>query len=227
MKNKEKDMFKFSISEEHGINLIEKNDLNILSVGISTSGAAEIKMATKNINSHIIATTLDKKGMEFSKKTIKEHGLEERIEIKIEDVSKKMPYENEFFDFVYARLVLHYLDNNQLENAMKEIKRVLKENGKFYIVVRSDKEWETKLEGTTYDEKTGLTKYPKYDTLGANNVEYLSRKFFSTQSLKELLEKENFKIEYIKEYEEQLYKDYERKEKVEHPNMVIECLCRK
>lgn len=226
MKNQEKN-FKFSISEEHGIDLIENSDLNILSVGISTAGAAEIKMATKNISSHIIATTLDKQGMDFSKKTIKEQGLEERIEIKLEDVSKKMPYDNECFDFVYARLVLHYLNNIQLENAMKEIKRVLKKKGKFYIVVRSDKEWETKLEGTTYDEKTGLTKYPRYNTLGTKNVEYLYRKFFSIKSLQELLEKEDFEIKYIKEYEEQLYKDYQRKEKVDRSNTIIECLCRK
>lgn len=222
-----KDDFKFSISEEHGIDLIEDCDLNILSIGISTAGSAEIKMATKNPNSHIIATTIDKEGIEFSKKVIKEYCLEDRIEIKLEDVSEKMSYSNEYFDYVYARLVLHYLDNIKLNNAIKEIKRVIKKNGKFYIVVRSDKEWETKLEGTEYDLDTGLTKYPRYNTLGTDNVQYLYRRFFSISSLKELLEKEGFKIEYIKEYEEQLYKDYQRKEVVERPNIIIECLCRK
>lgn len=51
--------FKPSISEEHGINLIESKDKNILSIGISTAGFAEIEMARKNPNSHIIATTID------------------------------------------------------------------------------------------------------------------------------------------------------------------------
>ena len=40
--------FKPSISEEHGINLIESKHKNILSIGISTTGSAEIEMARKS-----------------------------------------------------------------------------------------------------------------------------------------------------------------------------------
>ena len=32
-------------------------------------------------------------------------------------------------------------------------------------------------------------------------------------------------VRYIKEYEEQLYHDYKRTEKVKYPNTIIECLC--
>ena len=39
---KEEERFKPSKSEENGINLITANDLNILSIGISTAGSAEI-----------------------------------------------------------------------------------------------------------------------------------------------------------------------------------------
>lgn len=38
-----------SISEKNGVNLLEKKDLKVLSIGISTSGSAEIKMAEKNL----------------------------------------------------------------------------------------------------------------------------------------------------------------------------------
>ena len=157
--------FKPSQSEKNGLDLITKNDLNILSIGVSTAGSAEIEMTKKNPNNHIIATTIDEKGFELTKKIIKQYKLENRIELKIEDVTKKMPYKDEFFDFVYARLVLHYLENKKLEKALKEIKRVLKKKGKFYIVVRSRNEWEAKLEGSSYDELTGLTKYPNYMTI--------------------------------------------------------------
>lgn len=224
---KEEERFKPSKSEEHGINLIEENDLSILSIGISTAGSAEIKMAEKNLNSHIIATTIDKEGLNYTKKIIEEYGLSDRIETKLEDVSEKMPYSNEFFDFVYARLVLHYLDNENLRKALKEIKRVMKEHGKLYIVVRSRDEWEAKLEGATYDEKTGITKYPKYDTLGTDNVEYLYRRLHTVDSLSSFLVAEGFDIKYIKEYKEQSYKDYKRTEKVKYPNSLIECLCEK
>ena len=40
-------VFKPSISEEHGIKLIKDTDKNILSIGISTAGSAEIEMAKK------------------------------------------------------------------------------------------------------------------------------------------------------------------------------------
>lgn len=159
------DVFKPSESENHGIDLITEKDINILSIGISTAGAAEIEMTKKNPNNHIIATTIDEEGLEFTKNIIKQYGLEDRIELKMEDVSTKLPYSDEQFDFIYARLVLHYLDNDKLKQTLKEIKRILKNNGSFYIVVRSRNEWEAKLKGTTYDEVTGLTRYPKYKTI--------------------------------------------------------------
>ena len=224
---KEEERFKPSKSEENGINLITANDLNILSIGISTEGSAEIKMAEKNRNSHIIATTIDKEGLNYTKNIIEQYGLSERIETKLEDISEKMPYNDEFFDFVYARLVLHYLDNENLTNALKEIKRVMKKHGRLYIVVRSRDEWEAKLEGASYDENTGITKYPKYDTLGTDNVEYLYRRLHTVDSLSSFLVAEGFDIKYIKEYKEQSYKDYKRTEKVKYPNSLIECLCEK
>lgn len=224
---KEEERFKPSKSEENGINLITANDLNILSIGISTAGSAEIKMAEKNHNSHIIATTIDKEGLNYTKNIIEQYGLSDRIETKLEDVSEKMPYNDEFFDFVYARLVLHYLDNENLTNALKEIKRVMKKHGRLYIVVRSRDEWEAKLEGASYDENTGITKYPKYDTLGTDNVEYLYRRLHTVDSLSSFLVAEGFDIKYIKEYKEQSYKDYKRTEKVKYPNSLIECLCEK
>lgn len=224
---KEEERFKPSKSEENGINLITANDLNILSIGISTAGSAEIKMAEKNHNSHIIATTIDKEGLNYTKNIIEQYGLSDRIEIKLEDVSEKMPYNDEFFDFIYARLVLHYLDNENLRNALKEIKRVMKKHGRLYIVVRSRDEWEAKLEGATYDENTGITKYPQYDTLGTDKVEYLYRRLHTVDSLSSFLVEEGFDIKYIKEYKEQSYKDYKRTEKVKYPNSLIECLCEK
>ncbi len=224
---KEKEIFKPSTSEEHGINLITEKDLNILSIGISTAGSAEIKMAEKNRNSHIIATTIDKEGLNYTKNIIEQYGLSDRIETKLEDISEKMPYNDEFFDFVYARLVLHYLDNENLTNALKEIKRVMKKHGRLYIVVRSRDEWEAKLKGASYDENTGITKYPKYDTLGTDNVEYLYRRLHTVDSLSSFLVAEGFDIKYIKEYKEQSYKDYKRTEKVKYPNSLIECLCEK
>lgn len=215
-------VFKPSISEEHGIKLIKNTDKNILSIGISTAGSAEIEMAKKNPSSHIIATTIDNRGMEFTKKIIMQEGLKDRIELKIEDISKKLPYNNNFFDFVYARLVLHYLNNNQLERSLSEIYRVMKYGGKFFIAVRSIDEWEAKLEGATFNEETGITKYPDIKTLGTDNVRYIERRLHSKDSIKQFLLKAGFKIDYIQEYEEYLYRDYERIDVNPKANKIIE-----
>lgn len=214
--------FKPSISEEHGINLIKDKDKNILSIGISTAGSAEIEMARKNPNSHIIATTIDNKGLEFTKRILREEGLEERIELKIEDISEKLSYTDNYFDFIYARLVLHYLNNIQLEKALSEIYRVMKENSKFFIAVRSLDEWEAKLEGSTFNKETGFTKYPDIKTIGTNNVRYIYRRLHSKDSIEQFLLKAGFKIDYIQEYEEYLYRDYERIDINPKPNKIIE-----
>ncbi len=214
--------YKSSISEEHGINLIKDEDRNILSIGISTAGSAEIKMARKNPNSHIIATTIDTKGLEFTKKIIMQEKLEDRIELRIENITEKLSYADNYFDFIYARLVLHYLNNMQLEKALSEIYRVMKKNGKFFVVVRSIEEWEAKLEGTTFEEETGFTKYPDIKTIGTDNVRYISRRLHSRNSIEQFLLKARFKINYIQEYEEYLYRDYERMDINSKPNKIIE-----
>ena len=64
--------FKYSKSEKRGLKHLNKYMTNILSIGISTGGSAEISMAKKCPNAHIIATTVDEKGLTFSKEKIEE-----------------------------------------------------------------------------------------------------------------------------------------------------------
>jgi len=206
---------KFSVSEENGLNKIEDKDINILSVGVSTGGFAEVKMLSGNPNRKVVATTIDEKG------------LSDKIQIKIEDVSQPMPYVDDFFDFIYARLVLHYLDREQLRFALQELNRILKANGKLYIVVRSMKDVAVTLEDTVYNSENGLYKHADYRTIGTDNVQYVYRSFYSEESMKSFLEVASFSVDYIKEYEEQLFVDYERKELALKPSWVLECLARK
>ena len=53
----------FSKSELDGLNLIRNDMKNILSVGISTNGNAEIEMTNRS-NAVVIATTIDTRGIE-------------------------------------------------------------------------------------------------------------------------------------------------------------------
>ena len=58
--------------------------------------------------------------------------------------------------------------------------------------------------------------------MGTDNVEYLYTRLHSKESISEFLNEAGFKIEYIKEYEEYLYRDYERTKINEKPNSIIE-----
>lgn len=217
--------FKYSKSERRGLKLLTSSMKNILSIGISTGGSAEIKMAKKCPNAKIIATTIDEKGLEFSLEKIEEY--KEQIEVKLEDISKPMKYKDNTFDFIYARLVLHYLNKEELNNALKEIYRVLKPNGIFFIVARNKKEWEiSKKEYVIeYDDKTNITTY--YTQWKKEKIE--KRQFLSEEEIIEVLFKHKFKIKRKKSYKERLYTDYKRtrKNRSKKPNSLTEVVAYK
>lgn len=219
--------FKPSKSEKRGLKLLDPSFSNILSVGISTGGSAEINMAKKCPNAKVVATTIDEKGLAFSNEKIANYPEASRIETKIEDVSKPMPYKDNTFDFVYARLVLHYLSKQQLNDALNEIYRVLKPNGLLFIVARNNKEWEIKKPEfvVSYDENTNLTTY--YEQWKKDVVR--TRQFLSNKQLQEILTAHNFKVCKDKDYKEYLYTDYERtkKFKSKKPNYLTEIVATK
>lgn len=218
-------VFKSSKSEKRGLKLLNKDMKNILSIGISTGGIAELKMAKKCPNAKIIATTVDEKGADFSKRNLQQFDEASQIEIKIEDVSKPMPYADGTFDYVYARLVLHYLTKQQLDAALKEIYRVLKKGGLFFVVARNDKEWEISNPEfvIAYDEETNITSY--YEQWRKEKI--MKRQFLSEEGLKEVLEKNGFKVKSCKSYHEFLYTDYERtrKNRSKKANSLSEVVC--
>ena len=209
---------KFSISELDGLNLIRNDMKNILSVGISTNGNAEIEMTNRS-NAIITATTIDQRGIEKTREIVKEKDLEERIILKIEDVREKEIYEDNYFDLIYARLVLHYLTNKELSEVLKELKRILKKNGILYIVVRSNKCDEIKKGFISYDEETGMTEHKTF----TGNVD--RRRFHSYESISKAIEESGLNIKEIKDYDEVLYADYERTIPVDVRNNLIEIVC--
>ena len=214
--------FKSSKSEKRGLKQLKSTMKNILSIGISTGGSAEINIAKTCPEAKIVATTIDEKGLKFSIDKMSNYKEFAQIEAKIEDVSKPMIYADNTFDYVYARLVLHYLNKQQLNDALNEIYRVLKPNGILFIVARNNKEWElTKPEFIiSYDKETNITTY--YEQWKKEIVR--KRQFLSEEQLKEVLTAHNFKIKSVKSYRERLYTDYERtrKNRSKKPNYLTE-----
>lgn len=212
-------MNNFSISELDGINLINNNMENVLSVGISTNGNAEIEMLNKNENLFIIGTTIDKKGIEKTKKIVSDKKIEDRFLLKLEDVRDKDLYEDDSFDYIYARLVLHYLTDSELNEVLKEFRRILKKDGLLYIVVRSDKCDEYINNLIKFDEKTGLSEHVTFTGVVDK------RRFHNYETITKSVTDAGLNIKSIKDYDEVLYADYERTIPVDVRNNLIEVIC--
>ena len=206
-----------SISEKSGLSMIRPGDINILSIGISTGGQAELKMLEGNPRRRVIATTIDEEGLKYTRDLLAGN---DRIETKFEDVSEPMPYETECIDFIYARLVLHYLDDASLARALDESYRVLKKDGRIFIVVRSINDHVNTSRKVEFFPETGLTRVPP----PPEKSQYTYRRFHSIETLSTAIKKAGFDISYMKEYEEQLFRDYKRTEKGERPSSLIECV---
>lgn len=214
-----------SISEDHGIAALTNNDLAVLSIGISTGGVAEIRMAEANPARHIIATTIDEKGVAFAEKYIIEQHHEDQIEAKIEDVAKPLSYGNDYFDYIYARLVLHYLSKETLTSALAELYRVLKPGHKLFIVVRSTKCPDATASDATFDPETGLTTRTSTNPDGTTHS--YGRYFHTEESISDYVKTAGFAVDYVKSYDEVLFKDFMRTVKADHTDNVIELLASK
>lgn len=206
-----------SISEDNGIKILTQEDRNIYSVGISTGGVAEIRMVANNLERHVTATTIDPEGAEFAKNQVSKLGLLHQIHIKIEDVTKSLPYRNEHFDYIYARLVLHYLPRSALQCALKELHRILKIDGKLFVVIRSVDCLEAHSKNSTFDSDTGLTTY-------FSDGNSYSRYFHSEESIQCYLKSAGFSIKHIDSYNEQLCIDFQRTKLSKQIDTLIEVL---
>lgn len=215
-----------SASEENGLSKLRSSDKVIFSPGISTAGFAEIRMAEVDPERKIIATTIDQKGLDFAKEVIKQTGFEHQIETKIEDLSGEWKYSNEYFDFIYARLVLHYLSFQDLNKVLKKFYNSLKPTGKLFVVVRSIKNVNQDDPNVKFDSTTKFTTVTYYSQDGT--IEGSSKRYFHTaESITSHLEDCGFIVEEIKEYQERLYKDFMRMEISPVEDYIIELLCSK
>jgi ubiquinone/menaquinone biosynthesis C-methylase UbiE len=141
-------------------------------------------------------------------------------------VRDPMPYDDNEFDYVYARLVLHYLTNQQLPKTLAELYRILKPGGKFFVVVRSVKSKGATREGAVLDENTGITRYPRRHHTTKELV-WAERRFHTEESIKDFVANAGFEVEYVKSYDENLYADFMRTYKTEYKDNLVELLAHK
>jgi cyclopropane fatty-acyl-phospholipid synthase-like methyltransferase len=215
----------FSPTEQHGLAAVPDDARQIFSVGISTGGIAEMRMAETHPQAHIVATTLDVAGLEQAQAMINDAGLSQQIESKIEDVSEPLPYADGEFDFIYARLVLHYLSKQTLPPTLRELHRVLKPGHQLFVVVRSVDCPDNSSEGAKYDEQTGLTTYTHPVKFGG---EIFAKRYFHTEdSIRAHVEDASFTVEYVRSLNERLFADFMRTKISPHTDNLIELMATK
>lgn len=125
----------------------------------------------------------------------------EYTETKIAD-AENLPYDSEYFDFVYSFGVLHHTPN--FEKAISEIYRVLKKNGECFIAVYNKNSmffwwsvflWTWILNGNfrkySLQQRLSLIEYP-------NDDPNLVVKLYTKKQLKRIMEQAGFHIEGIK-----------------------------
>ena len=139
-----------------------------------------IPFAKKNIECYGI--DFSQKMIEKAKEYSKKHNL--KIHLKKADM-KNLPYNSEYFNFVLHIASLHHLKSeDELLQALKEVKRVLKKDGIILLTVwnKLQLKFLLKRKHTFIPWKTKGTKYKRYYHL------------FDYLELKRLIKKTNLKI---------------------------------
>ncbi|APF24538.1 class I SAM-dependent methyltransferase [Clostridium butyricum] len=93
-------------------------------------------MANENINTY--GVDISKEGVEYTNEVLRKLKLKGTI---VEGIISKLPYESNFFDGLISCGVLYYCTMDEIKKSVKEIYRVLKNNGKALIVVRTTEDY--------------------------------------------------------------------------------------
>lgn len=104
-----------------------------------------------------------------------------------------------------------------MTSALRELYRVLRTEGKIFIVVRSVDCVEASDKTAKFNDLTGLTSY-------SSGGKSYSRFFHSQESIKEHLSLAGFTIEHVDAYREQLCIDFHRTQLSNRVDSLIEVL---
>lgn len=115
----------------------------------------------------------------------------DNLKFEVLDITEGLPFKNNSYDLVYARLSLHYFSDQKTREIIQEIERTLKPGGLLAFVCKS-----------TSDPKYGQGKEIENDMFESDHV----RHFFSEKYARELL-KDKFEIIKIESGEEQFYSE--------------------
>jgi len=73
-------------------------------------------------------------GIKIAREWLKKEKL--KANLKVGDVYKKLPYQNDFFDAIISTQALHHNKIENIRKLIKEIERILKPGGLIFVTVR-------------------------------------------------------------------------------------------
>lgn len=115
--------------------LKENKAKRILDLGCG-SGRHVVYFAQKGIE--VFGIDISKTAIKMTKKWLETKNLS--AELLIHDISKKLPFEDDFFDAVISVQVIHHARIGTIKKVIREIERVLKKGGLIFISVPIYKE---------------------------------------------------------------------------------------
>ncbi len=107
-----------------------KDSDRILDLGTGTANLA-ISIKRKHPRVRIVGVDPDEKILNIAKKKIRKENLDIKLE---RGLAQKLPFDDNYFDFVVSSFVIHHIPRPFKEKAFTEIKRVLKNGGTVLIV---------------------------------------------------------------------------------------------
>ena len=122
----------FGTKQRHKIvNLLEiKSGENLLDVGC---GTGSLLLVAKKIypNNEMVGIDVDSEVLEIASKKFKKNSLDVKL---INTSTAKLPFNDSSFDTVVSTLIFHHLPTKIKLQALQEIHRVLKKDGRFLLV---------------------------------------------------------------------------------------------
>jgi demethylmenaquinone methyltransferase/2-methoxy-6-polyprenyl-1,4-benzoquinol methylase len=124
--------FNTKTNPRHGLaRLIPNDDLRILDVCFGT-GNSTLLVAKNNNRNMITGLDLSADMLEVADRKIREQGLTNIKTMRMD--AADMDLEDESFDVATSSFGLHEMEYPVMESILREMNRVLKENGKLYVV---------------------------------------------------------------------------------------------
>jgi|688.fasta_scaffold154231_3 ubiquinone/menaquinone biosynthesis C-methylase UbiE len=117
--------------------VIKLNPSSVMEIGCGT-GATLVSLASKSNKVFLVGIDSSASQIEMAKKRIRHCELETLIQLNVGDLCGKLRFEDHSFDVVFAESVLGILDQKDLLNAIREVKRILKPGG---IFISNDAIW--------------------------------------------------------------------------------------